>query len=581
MNRIDKKTTGIIIIYFVVGCLWILFTDRIIQNLVSDTTLLTEYQTFKGWFYILGTTVLLYLLIKRQLDKIDSVNKLLQESNLLKTETLLKLNHAQYTAKIGTWDWDMLSGNVWWSDEMYSIFEVNPDNYMPSFDKFEQLVHSDDRISFNTEVAKSITNKAVLNYDFRITTGNGNLKYCNIIGRIEFDEEDNPSTMTGTIMDISYRKNIELAIQESEEKYRAFFNNSLDAAFLTTPDGKILSANPAAFRMFGYSEHEFCKLVRKVIIDNTDPHFQELLDERERTGKAIGQLTCIRKNGEHFSAEVSSTIFEDANNQKKTSMILRDITQRKKAEDEINELNEELEQKVAERTKELETANKEMEAFSYSVSHDLRSPLRAMDGYSTILMEDYSALLDTEGNRLLHAIASNATRMGNLIDDLLAFSRVSRQELRFVKIDMHALANTIYQEIATESDKKKTEFLLQNIHDSYGDPALLRQVWINLLGNALKFSSKKSKCIIEAGDTIEGEECIYFVKDNGAGFNMEYADKLYGVFKRLHTSKDFEGTGIGLSIIQRIIHRHGGRVWAEGKVNEGATFYFALPLKRQ
>jgi PAS domain S-box-containing protein len=581
MNRIDKKATGIIIIYFVVGCLWILFTDRIIQNLVSDTTLLTEYQTFKGWFYILGTTVLLYLLIKRQLDKIDSVNKLLQESNLLKTETLLKLNHAQYTAKIGTWDWDMLSGNVWWSDEMYSIFEVNPDNYIPSFDNFEQLVHSDDRISFNTEVAKSITNKADLNYDYRITTGNGNLKYCNIIGRIEFDEEDNPSTMTGTIMDISYRKNIELAIQESEEKYRAFFNNSLDAAFLTTPDGKILSANHAACRMFGYSEDEFCKLVRKVIVDNTDPHFQELLDERERTGKAIGQLTCIRKNGEHFPAEVSSTIFVDANNQKKTSMILRDITQRKKAEDEINMLNEELEQKVAERTKELEAANKEMEAFSYSVSHDLRSPLRAMDGYSTILMEDYSALLDTEGKRLLHAIASNATRMGNLIDDLLAFSRVSRQELRLVKIDMHALANTVYQEIATESDKKKTEFLLHNIHDSFGDPAMLRQVWVNLLGNALKFSSKKSKCFIEAGNKIEGEECIYFVKDNGAGFNMEYADKLYGVFKRLHTSKDFEGTGIGLSIIQRIIHRHGGRVWAEGKVNEGATFYFALPLKRQ
>ena len=578
MNRIDKKATGIIIIYFVIGCLWILFTDRIIQNFVSDITLLTEYQTFKGWFYILSTTILLYLLIKRQLNKIDSVNKLLQESNLLKTETLLKLNHAQYTAKIGTWDWDMLSDKVWWSDEIYSIFEVNPDNYIPSFDKLEQFVHSDDRISFNTEVVQSITNKAILNYDFRITTGIGNLKNCNIIGRIDFDEEDIPSTMTGTIMDISYRKNIELAIQESEEKYRAFFNNSLDAAFLTSPDGKILSANPAAGDMFGYSEDEFCKLVSEVIVDKTDPHFQKLIDERERTGKAIGQLTCIRKNGEHFPAEVSSTIFVDANYQKKTSIILRDITQRKKAEDEINKLNEELERKVAERTKELEAANKEMEAFSYSVSHDLRSPLRAMDGYSTILMEDYSSLLDTEGNRLLHAITSNATRMGNLIDDLLAFSRVSRQELRFVKIDMHALANTVYQEIATESDKKKTEFLLHNIHDSYGDPSMLRQVWVNLLGNALKFSSKKSKCFIETGNKIEGEECIYFVKDNGAGFNMEYADKLYGVFKRLHTSKDFEGTGIGLSIVQRIIHRHGGRVWAEGKVNEGATFYFALPV---
>jgi len=289
-----------------------------------------------------------------------------------------------------------------------------------------------------------------------------------------------------------------------------------------------------------------------------------------------------------------------------------DITEQKLIEDDFWKLKNELEIIIADRTKELnekvekldksqmamlymvedlnsisgdlkqehqrlEAANKELEAFSYSVSHDLRSPLRALDGFARILLEDYSSSLDAEGNRLLQVITDNAKKMGILIDDLLAFSRLNRQEMKASTIDMQTLVKTVYNDLVPEVDKETIEFNLQNIPVSYGDISLMRQVWVNLIGNAIKFSSNKSSRIIEVGCNTEVTENIYYVKDNGAGFDMAYSNKLFGVFQRLHSTKEFDGTGVGLAIVQRIVHRLKGRVWAEGKVNEGATFYFALP----
>ena len=243
--------------------------------------------------------------------------------------------------------------------------------------------------------------------------------------------------------------------------------------------------------------------------------------------------------------------------------------------EDLNQTNAELNM---ERQK-LQAANKELEAFSYSVSHDLRAPLRALDGFSRILQEDYGSLIDAEGNRLLQVIADNANKMGTLIDDLLSFSRLGRQEMKFSKIDMHAMADAVFRELVANPDKEHLTFLLSPIPGAFGDASLMRQVWVNLIGNALKFTAKKPSRLIEIGCSIQHDENIYFVKDNGAGFNMNYANKLFGVFQRLHSQKDFIGTGIGLSIIQRIILRHNGRVWAEGQVDEGAVFYFALPIQ--
>jgi len=224
-------------------------------------------------------------------------------------------------------------------------------------------------------------------------------------------------------------------------------------------------------------------------------------------------------------------------------------------------------------------ANKEMEAFSYSVSHDLRAPLRAIDGFTQILVEDYASKLDDEGKRVAAIIEASTVQMGKLIDNLLSFSRLGRAEIKKVPVAMGALANEVYTEVKKSAPEKNIEFAMNTLPDSEGDFDMIRQVWANLFTNAVKFTSKKEKAKIEVGSTSDGDTVTYYVKDNGAGFDMQYVGKLFGVFQRLHSVEEFEGTGIGLANVKRIVERHGGSVRAEGKVGEGATFYFTLPKK--
>jgi signal transduction histidine kinase len=252
------------------------------------------------------------------------------------------------------------------------------------------------------------------------------------------------------------------------------------------------------------------------------------------------------------------------------------LTQIQQRDRDLLKAHDELEQRVVERTAQLEAANKELEAFSYSVSHDLRAPLRAATGFSHILLEEYRAHLAPEAQRYLHLICDNVRQMGELIDDLLTFSRLSRQALNKQTVVLADLVRQVLSDLPPMQEGRGIKVAIGDLPPCQADPALLKQVWVNLLTNAVKFSSKRAVSMIAVGCQYEGNTQVYFVQDNGVGFDMCYADKLFGVFQRLHRAEEYEGTGVGLAIVQRIIHRHGGRIWAKAAVDHGATFYFTL-----
>jgi len=262
--------------------------------------------------------------------------------------------------------------------------------------------------------------------------------------------------------------------------------------------------------------------------------------------------------------------------QERTRDLQLEIVERRRAEEEVRRLNDELEQRVIERTAQLAAANKELQAFSYSVSHDLRAPLRGINGYSQALMEDYGEQLDEQAHHYLERIRAGSMRMGQIIDDLLSLSRVTRSEMRREAVDISAMAEDIIEDLRTAQPERNVDVSLAPGLVADGDPTLLRNVMENLLGNSWKYSGKKERAEIEFGVLERDGEAVYFVRDNGAGFDMAHANKLFGVFQRLHAVTEFEGTGIGLATVHRIIVRHGGRIWADGAVGEGSTFYFTL-----
>lgn len=371
-------------------------------------------------------------------------------------------------------------------------------------------------------------------------------------------------------------------LRESEEKYRRFVENAADIIYRTDGEGRFIYVNPVSLRIFGYTESEF---TGKHYLELFHPDFRNKARQFYATQFFNGQFTsylefpAVDSTGKQFWLGQNVQPLMEDGQIIGFQAVARDITDRVHAEEEVRKLNAELEQRVAERTVQLENANRELEAFSYSVSHDLRAPLLTINGFSHFLAEHLGDKLDEEGKRLLTVIRSNTQMMQNLVSALLMLSKTNKKELEMTVIDMTSLAEETFLEIASPDVIKKININFPEMPLAHGDKLLMRQVWSNLLSNAIKFTLAKDERTITVGGKTDENRTVYFVKDSGAGFDMKDVGKLFGVFSRLHTVEQFEGTGVGLSIVRRVIHRHHGDVWAEGEPGKGAAFYFSLPVK--
>ena len=379
--------------------------------------------------------------------------------------------------------------------------------------------------------------------------------------------------------DVTKRRRAERTLEESENQLRTMVNAIPQLAWMAHTDGFIFWYNQRWFDYTGTTPEQMEGWGWQCV-HHPDllPKVLEAWKQSIATGQPFEMEFPLRAADGHYGWFITRVLpFKDA-----TGNIVRwygtntDLSQKREADQEIRRLNANLEHQVAERTAELAAANKELEAFSYSISHDLRAPLRAIDGFSQAVLEDYGEQLPEQGRHDLLTIREGAHRMGALIDGLLRFSRLSRTPLDKEEINTGLLVRTVLEGLKSEREGRQIEIRIGELPDCQGDPALLGQAWINLISNALKYTRHRLPAIIDIGCKAEQGEQVYFVRDNGAGFDMQYAHKLFGVFQRLHRKDEFEGTGVDLAIVQRIIHRHGGRIWAEAALDHGATFSFTL-----
>jgi PAS domain S-box-containing protein len=511
---------------------------------------------------------------------LDITERKRAEEALRKSEALL--NAIQRLTKVGGWEFDVRSGMSFWTEELYRIHEIPRS---PGIDHVRESLACygpQERQIISDAFQRACERGDSYDFEFPFTTYTGKRLWIRTTAQPVY-EDGKVVRVVGNLLDITERKRVEDALRLSSERLQLATRVANIGIWDWDVVKNELVWDDSMYQLYGIRKGDFGGAydawIRTIHPDDrahTDGEIQAALrGEREYAP----EFRIVRTDGSiRYIKAISQTMKDGEGKPLRMIGTNIDITDRKQAEEEIHKLNQDLEQRVAERTAQLESANKELEAFAYSVSHDLRAPLRHIDGFLDLLKARMIANLDEKSHHYMDTISDAAKRMGILIDDLLAFSRMGRSEMAAVDVDLDALARDIIRECEPETKGRVINWSIGALPVVIGDRAMLRVVLTNLISNAMKFTMKRERADIEIG-CLSGSatEIIVFVHDNGAGFDMQYGSKLFGVFQRLHRSDEFEGTGIGLATVRRIIVRHGGRTWAEGKVDNGATFYFSLP----
>ncbi len=523
-----------------------------------------------------------------------SQQRMLQELK----ESKQRLGQAQRIAHIGNWEFDLVNDSLYWSDEIYRIFEIDPDRFEATYEGFLQVVHPDDRSRVDRTFREAVERRQPYEVHHRLLMQDGRIKYVQEQCQTFYDEQDRPIRSIGTVQDVTRLTEAERRLSDSERRFRSLVEQSPLSIQIYSSTGEVLLANKAWERLWGTSAEQLAgynvlrdsQLVKKGVM----PYIERGFSGEALTTPAIiydpSELPWVPREQANTERWIQSFIYpikDERGEVVEVVLMHEDVTERyvaqerqKKIEQELSQYRERLEQLVIQRTAELKTANDELAAFSYSVSHDLRAPLRSIDGFSQALLEDYEAVLDDTGRDYLSRVRNATQRMGQLIDDLLMLSRLSRREMSCERIDLSALAEQAVEELREHQPQRRVVVEIEPQMRVLADAKLISIALSNLLGNAWKYTATRARPHIRVGCREENGTVAYFVRDNGVGFDMKYADKLFGAFQRLHKSSEFEGSGIGLATVARIIHRHGGKVWAEAKEDAGACFYFTLGEER-